>query len=238
MANSAYDRDHMVRVIRSFVPEASPKVSDEAGGPLDELIQAAIDRFNVDSPRTVAAEITGDGTSSLALPATYEAGFSVVSEFEYPVGSVPRELQDERDWTVNDLAETVETPGFVVSNGATAQLTLTTPHTLYGLDGETDATSIPRSLFRALGALAASFVAERLSSYYAQTADSQFGSDVAQFRTKSQEWASRADALRKIYTAALFPKKEDGVRPRGAFVNWDIGASDGTPYTREPGWLS
>lgn len=226
----------MVRVIRGFVPDDLPRVTSDAGGPMDELIQLALDRFSADSPREASdpdALPTGDGTQSLPLPTTYVIGYSEARGFEYPVGSIPPELQPDDGWSVNDRAETIETPGFTVPSGSSYRFIHTTPHALYGLDGETADTSIPRPLFRAVGALAASYIAERLSSHYAQTVDGQFGADVAGFRTKSQEWSSRATALRKIYTDALFPKKEDGIRPRGAFVNWGLCASDDLPYTRD-----
>jgi hypothetical protein len=204
---------------------------------MDECIALAVDRYSADRPRLVRAELEGDGTQSLDLPAEFEAGLSVVSEFEYPTGQIPRSLQLDSDWAVNELLATIETPGFTVPDGDTCAVTLTASHVLSGLDGETDATTIPRSDFRTVATLGASYVCERLAAFYAQTSDGTAGADIAGFRSKSQEWDSRAKALRKLYTDALFPKKEDGgVRPRGAFVDWNIGASDGGPYTREPRW--
>lgn len=236
----SYDRARMVSVVRSFVPDDARRIVDDAGGPLDECIGLALDRYSADRPHTAPDPDTmpeGDGTQSLTLPATFIVGFSTATAFEYPVDQVPPELHDERDWTINARAGTVETPGFTVTTGEEWRLHHTTPHKLNDFDGETEATTIPTNHFRIVGTLAASYVCERLASHYAQTADGTLGADIAGYRSKSQEWDSRAKALRKLYTDALFPNAEDGgVAPRGGWVNWDLGASDGGAYTREPAW--
>ena len=95
--------------------------------------------------------------------------------------------------------------------------------------------TIPESDQDAVGNLAASLCSHALASYYAQTSDSTIGADSVNYRTKSQDYTSRAKEQKKIYLDHIGLKEGD-VAPASVVKDLDIdypGGSDRLTHPRK-----
>lgn len=87
--------DLRTRVTALLQEDAKFLTSDE----IDEAINQALLQVNHDKPFTVPVDITGDGTQTYALPATFEKEFSDIKTVEFPAGEIPPIFLDrEDDW--------------------------------------------------------------------------------------------------------------------------------------------
>jgi hypothetical protein len=171
----------------------------------DAIAQAVKQRYSKDRPNTIVTDVTADGTSFLPLPTGYEVGFSVITQLEYPIGSVPPNLIEPEDW------EMYQSPtGWKVMLKATTppaadlvRVNWTQRHVAGNTvaPGQTGAvaTSVPDADFEAVSDLAAALCAEKLAARYAQLRDATIGADVNNYGSKAQDCLKLASALRKRY---------------------------------------
>jgi hypothetical protein len=151
-------------------------------------------------PRVVAEDVTGDGGFDYPLSdlASWSEGFSAIQSVEYPVDD-DDEYADvllEEQWRIyrkpagRVLRLLEDTP----DTDEEIRITYTALHTC------TDSTCTVETIDEeAVQALAAGYFCGMLAAYYAQSTDSTIAADSVDHRSKSQEYAARAKAYRKVY---------------------------------------
>jgi hypothetical protein len=155
-------------------------------------IDAALATYSKHLPKKVATDLAGDGTHDLELPADWVDEFSVIKSVEYPVDEVPAILIDKSDWmfyiatdgrVLRLLSDTPET-------GESVRITYTVPRL------ETDVRVIDED---AVASLAAANCCDVLANIFTQSGDSTISADSVDHRSKGDEFARRAKALRQRY---------------------------------------
>lgn len=176
-------------------------------------------------PRKVVEDVAGDGGFEYALSdlALWVTDFSRVIEVEYPVDDddpVP-DVLDPEAWTVYEkpagpvlrfLEERPLATEFM-------RITYTSVHAFAVPEGGGDGVStVSTQDEEAVQALAASFFARMVASYYAQTVDSTIGADSVDHKSRRQEYEVQAARYRKEYDEHM--GNLDG-KPRPASANQD-----------------
>jgi hypothetical protein len=155
-------------------------------------IDAALATYSKHMPKKVAADLAGDGSHDLELPANWVDEFSVIKSVEYPVDEVPAILIDKSDWmfylatdgkVLRLLSNTPET-------GESVRITYTIPRL------EADVRVIDED---AVASLAAANCCDVLANIFTQSGDSTISADSVDYRSKGDEFARRAKALRQRY---------------------------------------
>jgi hypothetical protein len=151
-------------------------------------------------PQVIAEDVTGDGGFDYALSdlASWSEGFSAIQSVEYPVDDDDEnaDILQEEQWQIYRkpagrvlrlLEDTPETDEEI-------RITYTALHTC------TDSTCTVETIDEeAVQALASGYFCSMLATYYAQSTDSTIAADSVDHKSKSQEYAARSRALRKVY---------------------------------------
>jgi hypothetical protein len=186
------------QLVAGHIQDAAAKLSaDELKAAIEESLGG---RYSKDRPRRVVADLAGNGAQSewdVTTISGWQDGFSQITEIEYPQGQLPATMLDNDDWTIYE-SPTVRSLRFrfALGSGKAARITFTAPHA-------TDASSMPDADFYALGALAASLAARKLSAVYTQVGDSSLAADTVNYRTKSAEYMALAKRLEQDYENLL-----------------------------------
>ncbi len=193
----------------------------------DRIISAAVNRYSKHRPGTAVADITGDGGNDYALPSAWVDEFSAIKSIEFPIGDVPATLLDDDAYTIyqDTSARKIRLIHDSPSASESFRVTFSIPRT---------ETTVPANEVDAVCSLAASFCLEELANVYAQTSDATIGADSVNYRTKSQEFASRAKSLRNLYKSHLGIKADDTVMPASAATDLDVGYPGGSDRLTHP----
>jgi len=179
-------------------------------------------------PRTIYEDVAGNGTSFIALPATWEDGFSTLVLVESPVDKVPEETIDPRYVKIG--YSLTEVPRLVFDNAPGATETVRIGFTVrrfYHASTAASTTVLDSDHF-AVCDLTASIAADSIAGKYARSSEPVIGSDVAGFRSRVQEWQSIAKRLRERWEAALgIGSDSSPTAPASAWANWDSRAGWG-----------
>lgn len=195
----------------------------------DEAIARAVARYSKDRPQTKVEDIAAPGGNTLNLPPAWQAGFSALSAIEYPIGNVPPTLlETDSYWLYDAPSGQVIQMANAINAGQSVRVTFTVRHVL---DAVSD--TIRPDDREPVCALAASLLLEQLAAHFAGSSDSTIQADSVDRRTKSQEFASRANAMRKRYFDEL------GLDPRrnvaaGVVVDIDLPDSQGRDRLLHP----
>jgi hypothetical protein len=196
-----------------FQNGVSTRIQDGAGklasADRDALINQAVKlRYSKDRSRELVSDVAGTGAPDLPLPQgpsnpaeQFEDGFSVIRSIEFPVGHVPENYVDSADWKLyrSPSGLKIRMLGSTPSSSDTIRVTWTVRHNP-GTTGQSPIpTTVPDADFEAVCDYAASLAAEALQAIYAQTGDASVNADSVNYRSKGQEYASLAKALRKRY---------------------------------------
>lgn len=197
-----------------------------------QAIEAAVKTYSRDRPRTEVAAYTCDGTSvDFRLPGRWVHGFSSVIDIEHPAGEQARALLDPLDYEVLDTTlggiprRLIHFPHVTPAAGTDNLLiryTARHEHT-----DERD--SVPATDYDAFVWLAASFGAEYLAGRSAGSSLPTIDVDSADHQAGEERWSNVARRLRKLYDEHIGAGNESGVRPAGAFADWNTTAFDGYP---------
>lgn len=175
-------------------------------------ISLAVARYGTDRPRQKVEDVVCGGGDTLPLPAAWEADSEVVSA-EYPIGSMPPDLLPCTIYTAP--AGNVLRLGEALAAGAEVRLTFTVAHVL------TDQLDTIKPMHReAVAAYAAALLLEELAAAAINDGESTISADTTDRRTKAQEYASRARALKARYSDVLGLGKDGGPAPAGTAVSW------------------
>lgn len=180
----------------------------------DEAIGLAVERYSQDRPVEKVEDITPETVNLLPLPDAWEADFSDLRSLEYPIGNVPPTLIDRDRWAFYRTPSALKV---MLANAITVaadnvRATYTIKHTLTSL-----VDTIPEHHREPVACWAAANLCDQLATYYSAGTDSSIQADSVEQRSKAQEYASRAKALRKRYLDELGVEDKRG-QPAGAFV--------------------
>lgn len=170
-------------------------------------------------PRRVVEDVAGDGGFDYPVSGLgcWSDEFSVVKQIEYPVDDTYQtaDVLQEEEWQVYEKPTGKEIR-FLEEEPASDEsfrVTYTGLHTCTD-----EACTVPTIDEEAVQALCASCFADMLSTCFAQTGDSTIEADVVDHKSKSEQYSSRAKALRRLYYDHMGVK--EGV-PRAASVTHD-----------------
>jgi len=171
-------------------------------GDRDALLQQAILQYSKDRPRELATDVSGNGTSFIALPSAgsdaFDEAFSVIHSIEFPLGSIPPNFVLEEDWQLYRTPSALQIMLLALTPTATDTLRLawTARH-------KSDGSTVPDYDFEAVCDLAAAFCYDALAGLYTQTGDATIMADSVNYRTKNQEFQSLAKQARQRYYGHL-----------------------------------
>jgi len=228
----------MTITIADFRTKVGIIIKDTAGilsltatsGDVDQLILSAVEFYSKRKPRMLYQKYTGNGGYSYAMPTSWVDGFSDIRSLEYPSGEqVPVYLQTE-DWEIHtdDTGSKIrfldDSPGisesFIVG--------YTVPHTLSAA-----ASTIYANDFEALCYLAASYCCKAISKSYAQSSEPIINADAVDYKSKSSEYAKRAEELYKDYERLMI-ESEETVDPGSVVKDFDTGFIWGGRHLTHP----
>ncbi|MDR1995143.1 hypothetical protein [Azonexus sp.] len=175
-------------------------------------IGLAVARYGSDRPRQKVEDVVCGGGDSLPLPAAWEPESTLVSA-EYPIGSMPPALLPCTIYTLP--AGDVLRLGKALDAGAELRLTFTVGHVVSDL-----LDTIRPAHREGVAAYAAALLLEELAAAAINDGDSTISADSTDRRTKAQEYASRARALKSRYSEVLTLGKEGGPGAVGTAVTW------------------
>lgn len=175
-------------------------------------ISLAVARYGTDRPRQKVEDVVCAGGDTLPLPTAWEAESQLVSA-EYPIGSVPPTLLPCTIYTAP--SGDVLRLGDALAAGAEVRLAFTVAHVV------TDQLDTIKPTHReAVAAYAAALLLEELAAAAINDGESTIAADATDRRTKAQEYASRARALKSRYADALGLGKDGTPAPAAATVAW------------------
>jgi hypothetical protein len=193
--------------------KVSDTVRDDAGklgeSQRDGFIQEAVKIYSKHRPREVVKDITGAGAYDCSIGTNLVSwidDFSIIKSIEYPADQRDPQYVDEDDFLIY-RKETDLFIRFLADTPQATQKIRVTYTALHVLSGALN--TIPLGDQDALCNLAASLCSQALASYYAQTSDPTIGADSVNYRTKSQEYNSRAKEQKKLYMDHLGLKDGD-----------------------------
>ncbi len=165
------------------------------------LVQAILQRYSKDRPRTIVTDVVALGTSDLPLPTVdedadgaFEDGFSEVTQIEWPPNGVPENIVLHENWYPyrKPTGVVIRMLSSTPPSGDLVRMTWTARH-------EDDGSTVPDQDFEAVCDYACALCFEALAAIYAQTGDASIGADTVNYRTKGQEYLALAKAARKRY---------------------------------------
>lgn len=233
----SYTRDDAI----TYVYRALRDLGDDADSQLltateiGTFVDQATKEYSSRRPRTVVEDLTADGTHTTALPAGWLDEVSRVVAIEYPVGSNPPDIVDERLYRLYQSPDGWEIRwlGSYPGSGADVRLTYTALRSFAVLAAETTVLDVD---FEIVAALAAAVSAEAIAAKYAQQGEpvlnADFGAGGRGGMTKVEEWTRLASRWRGTFTAAMDRRRP----PATGRVNWDSRLSSGDGYLTHSRW--
>lgn len=219
--------------VERWLQDDAQRIDHAAGGDLDSAILMAVTRYSGTRPRVVSAVASGTGTAyDFSLPSGWVDGFSRLVRVEHPFGATngsraphvvfdaadpnaPAEVEIVRvDATVEKIRFLTLTPASGTGN---VLLLYTVPHAVTAT-----ASTVPVYDEQAVAVLAAAYACEMVASKYAETKDAAIAADAVDYRSRSREYADRAERLLKIYDSHV-----GAAHAPGAVVEWDAALLSG-----------
>jgi len=205
-----------------------------SGPDLDEFIKRGAELFSAHRPRVVVADLPATGAFDYPVPDDWDADESIPLKVEFPAGEqVPRFLPDD-EWMLYRSATGICMLRFLetIPSLGTIRLTYTIPYVLKSTPTPNGTNTLPDSSFMAVIYKAAQLACEGLAAQYAKTSDPTIAADVVNYRTKSQEFSSRAKDFLTRYEEEI---QKDAAR--GDIGEWDLMLTGGRPQLfHNPKW--
>lgn len=198
---------------------------------LDNVIEAALERYSRDAPDDSTDDVTGDGGRYYDIEtslSSWSEGFSQVVEIEYPAQAiaddeVPQYL-DEDDWR-DDYRQGgtryLFLPNHAPAATETMRIKYTIPYTFVS-----NSTDVPAQDFYAVCNLAAGLACQAIATKYSRTSDSTIAADSVNHIPRAQEFARRARDYIGFYEEHLgLGDEPDFQHAAGNFVDLDTSPS-------------
>lgn len=229
----------------------NPLLSDATT--LDNAIAAAVAKYQLDRPRLVTADVTGNGTpyyvlvGTGAVLASWSDQFSTIAQIEYPAAAVgadhvPTFLNRQDDWQ-EDYRDATKTylrlRTVSPSASETLRITYAAPHTHTSV---TD--TVPTADLEALYDLAAHYACLELGTKMAGSSDSVISADSVNYRDSQLRYRQQAQDWLASYNRRMGIAGGDGGNAGGgkpgssAVADWDRTLQNGRmPFlTHHPRW--
>lgn len=181
---------------------------------IDDAIALALQRYSKDRPQTAVEDLNPTSATVLPLPNVWEAGFSALKSLEYPIGENPPEYIEPSRYAFyqDPTAITIKLiDGVDTTKDVRAAFTIA-----HVLDATHD--TIPLSDREAAACWAGALLCDQLAAFYSGGADSTIQADSVRQQSKSQEYASRAKALRKRYLDEIGVEEKTAVAASAVVV--------------------
>jgi len=199
----------ILSLVDGFVRDESSRLT---AGDKESAVTLAVARYGKDRPRHKVEDVASAGGDTLPLPLSWNSE-SVLTFAEYPIGEMPPvplycTLYSAPSGDVFRLGESL-------SIGAEVRLTFTVPHVVSAvLD------TIPPGHREAVSAYAAALLLEALAAASINDGESTILADTTDRRTKAQEYAARARALKNRYSDAVGLANGAVSQASGTTVSW------------------
>lgn len=205
-------------MVRGAVKDEGTKLQDPSD--YDRNIDFAMGEYSKHRPDEKTEDITGNATNDYDLPSSWIDEFSAIKAIEYPIGDVPATMLDNDIYGIykEPTAYKIRLKSYSPSASDSFRITYTILRT---------AATIPDGDLSAFVSLAAALCLEELANAYAQTSDSLMSADSVNYRTKSQEFASRAKRFKTLYAEHMGLKDGDLTLPASAVTDMDLGYPGG-----------
>lgn len=192
-------------------PVAS-KLADPAD--YETMIKAAVKEYSKSRPDKKVVKLTGDGNAFFSLPSNWEEGFSYIRDIEYTIDALPPRFIESKFYRVDEI-DTGLICRFYESGypgvGEFFYFRYVIPHVV-----DASSSTIPEADKDAMSNLAASLCCQALAEAYGHTADATIDADAINYRSRGDEFASRAKELFKLYNRHVKPDIT------GLIGEWDI----------------
>lgn len=196
---------------------------------IQEMIKAAVVRYNRDRPNEVTEDEAGDGGKYYPVSglASWDELYSRVVSIEYPAQAVSADTQpqylDSEDWVDNYLVGSTRyifLPNHAPAAGENMRITYTAPYAFVS-----DEIDTPGQDFYAICNLAAGLCCQAIATKYSRTSDSSITSDSVNHTPRSSQFAARAKMYIEMYEQHLGLGGDGGSPPfvpaAGAFIDFD-----------------
>lgn len=224
----AYDEADVIEQVWTTIRDTGGTVTEQllTDTEILRLTRAAEPHYSTVRPREKVKDLTANGTSFLAIPATNDGwvdGFSSILSLEYPVNEAPPSILDPRTYIVNrdtNGAERIVWLETAPANSATVRCLFTTTRTYNATAASTTVLDIDHF---AVCDLIASYCADAIAAKYARTSEPAFNADAVNYRTKAQEWQSVAKRLWARWESSMGIGSASSAagKATSAWVNWD-----------------
>lgn len=191
------------------------KIKDESGKLVDpddyqSCLDEAFRRYSKNSPRPriIISDVPGSGSYDCDLPDSWAVGFSNLVRLEYPIGRVPANIIDPRDYTIysSPNGELLRILIARPDEDESVRVSFTVPHT---------EASCPAIDTDAVVNLAVSLCLRQLAAAYGQTSDFTMSADTVDYRSKSDEFRRLADSFERLYQSHMGIQANDTVVAAG-----------------------
>lgn len=188
------------------------KLADPAD--YETIIQEAIKLHSQRKPKKKVAKLTGSADAFFSLPSDWEDEFSWILNIEYPLSQFPPCFIQQKFYRVEEIDTGLicrfYESGFPGVN-EDFYFRYYIRHTV-----DDDSSTIPLADKDSVANLAASICCQSLAEAFGQTSDSTIDADVINYRSRGDEFASRAKELFRLYDKAVKPITT------GFIGEWDI----------------
>ena len=180
------------RLIDGFVRDEAERLSR---ADRESALEMALAQYGRERPRHKVADVVCAGGDVLPLPAEWQVGSALVRA-EYPIGETPPAALPCSIYT--SPSGDVLRLGEALFPGAEVRLTFSVAHVV------SDTMDTVQPVHReAVACYAAALLLEQLSAAAINDGDSTISADTTDRRTKAQEYAGRARALKARYAEAM-----------------------------------
>jgi hypothetical protein len=242
------DEDHSYAdykaAVQALIKDSDAKLSTTAGGDIETLLARAVREYGRDVPEkfSIKKKVAGDGTAEYVLTtllgSLWKPGHSQVRSVEYPYDEdEPSLLKVGKDWIMYDDGtaqdktnlilrfindEPAATDYFVVEYNYQIQLPSTGSKNFPDTDEH----------FNNITLLAAAYACQALASVYAQNISPNFGGDIVNFSTKSDNYRGLAKMFMARYRESVFGNEDTGstIKPAMADKRIEKTNQEGKPF--------
>ncbi|MBV6425158.1 MAG: hypothetical protein NAOJABEB_02972 [Steroidobacteraceae bacterium] len=207
--------------VASVLQDTPALLGTGSAGDVELAIREALEVYDDDVPRTIVADVAGDGTAyDFSLPTGFVDGYSRIVSVEYPIGDRPATLlpSDEYGLYRTTSATKVRLATVTPDSGESFRITYTGRHTLTDLDSAA-ATTIYAYHTEAFVNLAAAKCLMRLANRFVHEQESTLNLDAVDRNSKTDIARRMADKLIAAYREVVGVTR--GESPSSARVNWD-----------------
>jgi hypothetical protein len=215
--SEAHSYQDYIAELQSLIKDDAVKLTVTSGGDLDKILAKAVRDYSAHKPFIVRKKVQGNGTAEYALSTIFGSlwrhGYSSIREFEYPIGTKPRDILDSSLYEIYDDGSAQDGSNlklrFVDSQPAA---------TAYFIAEFSIEMDLPRAgtqnfpdtdeNFSNITVLSAAYACQRLAAAYAQSSDATITADVVNYHDKSSRYQSLARQYLKQYNLAVFGKEE------------------------------